>query len=99
MGTAGLFRRREIPEIPTIDFSRFPDEALLRSREFLRPGPVPMGRTLWHEMAADGGRWNGRPWSSSVSTYRTTAKVAEPDKMADIPGEIFKEYDRQLAVI
>ncbi|MGK2941290.1 MAG: helix-turn-helix transcriptional regulator [Immundisolibacter sp.] len=37
-----------------IDFTRLPDEALLRSREFLRPGPVPMGRTLWHEMVADG---------------------------------------------
>ncbi len=40
--------------MPTIDFTRLPDEALLRSREFLRPGPEPIGRTLWHEMVADG---------------------------------------------
>lgn len=116
--------------MPTIDFTRLHDQALLRSREFLRPGPVPMGRTLWHEMvadgrtpapaawkghltarkwadirrfladaAADGGRLNGRPWPSSMSTNRATAKVAESDKIADIPGEIFKEYDRQPAVV
>lgn len=45
MGTAGLFRRREVPKMPTIDFTRLPDEVLLRHK-FLRPGPVPMDRTL-----------------------------------------------------
>lgn len=40
--------------MPTIDFTRLPDEALLRSREFLRPGPVPMGRTRWHKPVTDG---------------------------------------------
>ena len=54
MGTAGLFRRREVPEMPTIDSTCLPDEALLRSREFLRPGPVPTGRTRRHKPVADG---------------------------------------------
>lgn len=107
--------------MPTIDFTRFLDEALLRSREFLRPGPVPMERTLWDDTvagcrglepamrngrltarkwadiqrflagaAADHGRSKGRPWSSSRSTRRTTAKVTEADKMVDIPGNSFQ---------
>ena len=115
--------------MPTIDFTRLPDEALLRSHEFLRPGPEPIVRTLWHEMvadgqasapavwkghlttrrwadirrfladaAADGGRLNGRPWSS-WSTGRTTSQAAEPDKMADIPGTIVEAYDLQPAVL
>lgn len=116
--------------MPTIDSRHLPDEALLRSHDFLRPGPEPIVRTLWHEMvadgqapapavwkghltarkwadirrfladpAADGGRLNGRPWSSSVSMKRATAKVAEPDKMADIPGKIVEAYDLQPAVL
>lgn len=106
--------------MPTIDFTRFLDEALLRSREFLHPGPVPMARTQWDDTvagchglepamrngrltarkwaeirrflaaAADRGCSKGRPWSSSLSTQRATAKVAEADKMADIPGNSFQ---------
>jgi len=49
--------------------------------------------------AADQGRSNGRPWSSSMSTKRTTAKVSEADKMVDIPGTIFPAHKRQLAVL
>jgi hypothetical protein len=50
--------------MPTTDFTRMPDEVLLR-HEFLRPGPVPMGRTLWVQMVADGrvpasAVWKGR---------------------------------------
>ncbi|WP_448507280.1 helix-turn-helix transcriptional regulator [Immundisolibacter sp.] len=37
-----------------IDYTTLPPDALLRSADFLRPGPVPMGRTLWAEMVADG---------------------------------------------
>jgi hypothetical protein len=34
-----------------------------------------------------------------MSTKRTTAKVSETDKMADIPGNILQAYDRQLAAL
>lgn len=37
-----------------IDFPNLPDAALLRAGDFLRPGPVPLGRTAWAEMVADG---------------------------------------------
>jgi hypothetical protein len=37
-----------------IDFPNLPDSALLRAGDFLRPGPVPLGRTAWGEMVADG---------------------------------------------
>ena len=115
--------------MPRIDFTRLPDEVLLR-HEFLRPVPVQMGRTLWGERAANGhapapviwngrltarkwadirrflagavadqARSNGRPWSSSMPTKRTTAKVPEVDKMVDIPGTIFPAHKRQLAVL
>ncbi len=41
--------------MPRIDFNALPPEALLRSGDFLRPsGPVPVGRTVWSEMVADG---------------------------------------------
>lgn len=103
-----------------IDYDTLPSDALLRSRDFLRLGSFPMGRTLCDERVADGhalesavwegrrtarkwadirrflaaaadrGRSKGRPWSSSLSTQRATAKVAEADKMADIPGNSFQ---------
>ena len=37
-----------------IDYSRLPDEALLRQVEICRPGPVPMARTAWKERVAAG---------------------------------------------
>lgn len=41
--------------MPRIDFNTMPPEALLRAGDFLRPaGPVPVGRTTWYEMVADG---------------------------------------------
>lgn len=41
--------------MPRIDFNTLPPEALLRAGDFLRPsGPVPVGRTAWSEMVADG---------------------------------------------
>lgn len=37
-----------------IDYVHLPDSALLRSADFLRPGPVPYGRTRWAELVAAG---------------------------------------------
>lgn len=39
---------------PPVDFTRLPPEALLRACDFLRPGPVPLASTAWHERVADG---------------------------------------------
>lgn len=40
--------------MPKIDFPSLPDSALLRAGDFLRPGPVPLGRTAWAELVAAG---------------------------------------------
>jgi hypothetical protein len=37
-----------------LDFKSMPPEALLRAGDFLRPGPVPLGKTAWHELVAAG---------------------------------------------
>ncbi len=69
----------------TIDFTRLPEEALSRSREFLG-GPAPTRRTLWHERVADGlapapAAWNGhltaRKWADIRRYLADTAADRE----------------------
>lgn len=73
--------------MPTIDFTRLPDEALLRSREFLRPGPVPMGRARWHKPLTDGrapalavwkGHLTARKWADRGFRGRRGSHVRRP---------------------
>jgi len=58
------------------DFNTLPPDALLRSRDFLRPCPALMGRTLWVQMVAGGrapapavrkGRLMARKWAGPTS--------------------------------
>lgn len=85
---------------------RFPDGLPFRARIGSLEGPPvdpEVGRTdiRWFlgGAAVDQGRSNGRPWSSSMSTKRTTAKVSEADQMGDILGKFFQTYGRQLAFL
>lgn len=90
-----------------VTMDRPPWDAMVADRHAPAPA-VRKGRLTarkWAEIrrflaatAVDEARLHGRPWPSSMSTKRTTAKVFEADKMADIPGHIFQAYDPQPAV-
>jgi hypothetical protein len=99
-----LFRSTEFQHPGPVTMGRTPWDAMVADGHASAPA-VRKGRLTarkWAEIrrflaaaAADEVRLHGRPWSSSISTKRTTAKVFEADKIADIPDAIFQAYDRQ----
>lgn len=82
--------------MPTIDFTRQPDEVLLR-HEFLRPGPDTMDRTPWDAMVADRhapapavrkGRLTARKWAGPASGGFWPARRLTKGARTAAPGRL-----------